>query len=85
MNSIDSNISSRFSPYLTKSEDSKTHVPYFCLEAENPYYEQHKNRLIAKNTKRYYEKNPIRKKNGRPVIHKIKKVEDEEVENILSC
>ena len=43
MNSIDSNISSRFSPYLTKSEDSKTHVPYFCLEAENPYYEQHKN------------------------------------------
>ena len=49
------------------------------------YYEQHKNRLIAENTKRYYEKNPIRKKTGRPVIHKIKKVEDEEVENILSC
>ena len=48
------------------------------------YYEQHKERLIAVNSKRYYEKNPVRSPKGRPVIHKIKNDEDE-IEKVLNC
>jgi hypothetical protein len=46
------------------------------------YYEQHKKRLIEMNLNAYYEKNPIRKKMGRPRKYFT---EEETQENIITC
>jgi len=47
------------------------------------YYEENKKRIIDMVKSSYYEKNPIRKKMGRPRKYNIE--QDEILENIITC
>jgi len=47
------------------------------------YYEENKKRIIDMVKSSYYEKNPIRKKMGRPRKYNIE--QEETQENIITC